>query len=82
MTLTKGSKSILKEFDLAVKLRRAYILRLLEKYSKLKHTSRTRTKVYNSTHHNIMNNLRKPKSQYWKKKGGLWGCEGCKKVSQ
>ena len=78
--LTKGSKMRLEEFDKFVKLRRAYILKLLTKYSKAYRKNGpnpNRSRVMNAMHHNLMNNLRAPKSKYWKKKKGRWECEGC-----
>ena len=79
--LTKGSKQALKNFDAAVRLRKQYIIKLLTQYSKvytkngIPYTNRAR--AVNAMHHNVMNNITKPKSQYWKKRKGRWECEGC-----
>ncbi len=79
--LTKGSKQVLKEFDQAVKRRRQYILQLLMRYSKKYRGNgrvyKNRSTANNATHHNVMNNLRKPRSQDWEKKRGVWQCNGC-----
>ena len=82
MVLTKGSKKNLKEFDKYVRLRRAYLVKLLTKYS-AKYTGngvvyKNRTRATNAMHHNVMNNLRRPASQYWKKVKGHWECKGCR----
>jgi hypothetical protein len=82
MVLTKGSKQRLKEFDKYVRLRRAYILKLLTRYSKVYKGDGTmyknKLKANNAMHSNILNNLRKPKSQRWKKVRGIWQCDGCR----
>ena len=79
--LTKGSKSLVKEFDKFYKLRRSYIIKLLAKHSKVyKKTgvvTKSRRNANNAMHHSLMNNLTKPKSQYWRKKNGIWECNGC-----
>ena len=82
VVLTKGSKQKLKEFDKYVKLRRAYILKLLTRYSKVYKGDiglyKNRQKALNAMHSNVLNNLRKPKSQRWKKVRGIWQCDGCR----
>lgn len=80
--LTKGSKQRLAEFNKYVKLRRAYILGLLQRYSKVyqanKNLSKNRMSIMNAMHHNVLNNLRVPKTKYWRKKNGKWECNGCR----
>ena len=82
MVLTRGSKQYLKEFDKYVRLRRAYIVKILKTYSK-KYVRdgivyKNREKAYNAMHHDVLNNLRRPASQRWKKVKGRWECEGCR----
>jgi hypothetical protein len=74
MTLTKGAKQELKNFNAAVLRRRQYILNLLTKYSKV---YPNRVRATNAMHHSIMNNLRRPRSQNWRKVKGRWECNGC-----
>ncbi len=81
MPLTKGAKRELKNFNAAVARRRQYIINLLAKYSKVYKKNGTvypnRARAINATHHDLMNNLRRPRSQNWKKVKGQWECEGC-----
>ena len=81
MTLTKGAKQELKNFNAAVLRRRQYILNLLTKYSKVYKKNGivypNRVRATNAMHHSIMNNLRRPRSQNWRKVKGRWECNGC-----
>jgi hypothetical protein len=81
MPLTKGAKQELKNFNAAVARRRQYIINLLAKYSKVYKKNGIvypdRLKAINAAHHNVMNNLRKPRSKNWRKVKGRWECNGC-----